>query len=142
MKKLIIICLLALSYTSTQAQEPTKQETMDWIASKFKNYLHDNLEYKYLSNGIICFEDKIYEIRYKIDLNKVKSYSYFRFNGIQGLVCIQKGFDRGSREVSCETSFNFESYFDTNGEDNLHDRFVKATSVLVKYNTAGTVEKF
>ena len=37
MIKLFIICLLALTYTSTYAQEHTKQETMDWIASKMVN---------------------------------------------------------------------------------------------------------
>lgn len=51
MKKLIIICLLAHAYTNTNAQEPTKQETMNWIASKFKAYSGNGLS-KYEDQGI------------------------------------------------------------------------------------------
>lgn len=45
MKKLIIICLLTLTYTSTEAQEPTKQETMDWIGSKFRGNMSKSTDF-------------------------------------------------------------------------------------------------
>ena len=97
MKKLIIICLLALTYTSTYAQEPTKQETMDWIASKFRDNINKSFSYSYFkiqgvglnntykfnfySSGIISWtmvtatktssseSPQINSTNYKIDLN-------------------------------------------------------------------------
>ena len=85
MKKLIIICLLALTYTNSYAQEPTKQETMDWIASKMRLYLVSNNENPRLfleySNGIFRYQKRIKatdgkscgKIVYAINLNKVTS---------------------------------------------------------------------
>jgi hypothetical protein len=90
MKKLIIICLLALTYISTYAQERTKQETMDWIASKIKAYpggstcfFRDNGDYINEKSKFICtkFEnnilylDEISEIREFLKISNRRTIS-------------------------------------------------------------------
>jgi hypothetical protein len=61
MKKLILICLLALTYNITYAQEPTKQETMDWIAGKFRKY----------QNGSLSEFEKYDEVRERMREGKI-----------------------------------------------------------------------
>lgn len=162
MKNIIIICLLALTYTSTLAQEPTKQETMDWIASKIEKYLvletswkatpsgkESNItnSFNKYSEGVIFINSKnninggnSYDHNIKIDLNNVNSvkieeeYSAIVING--KAVSFFSGEWRPFFVFFSKTYESSEPIITFNSEPNLYERMYKAFQALAKFNNA------
>lgn len=163
MKNIIIVLLCFLTFSVSYAQDakPTKQETMDWIAGKFKDFINQSdvfanptsvwhFNYKSYDNGIIILERKItarYSNDYtetsyqtlQIDLNKIEKLisdeNTFAIKGLQ----VQKVIDKD--ETKFLNGFALSEKL-TNGtnlsiitfDDDLKKRFEKAFRVLIDYN--------
>jgi|GEM_PF-905744 len=91
MKKILCFILLQITFLGIYAQStktPTKQETMDWIAGKLKQYMRlpKNRTFISYSNGIFVYDRRRYTCdnrlaessRNTIDLNKVSDYTICR----------------------------------------------------------------
>lgn len=153
MKKLALFTILSIfAFThKLQAQEPTKQETIDWIAEKFKLYLCTETvitrrdpffiywEYIDCKNGIItmrkryCIEEPCWISYPKLNLNNIIKYSNYEFYG------------ENLMEMHNERSHSWQTVYltpqNTLGKkldipDYLFPRFEKAVLKLIEYNLA------
>lgn len=166
MKKIISIVAIFFCFATSYAQDtkPTKQETMDWIAEKFKNYTNQQL----FSNAYVSYhyifiksiENKItlyrvttniengqkFNVELTIDFNKLTNVSKecsneeltdcIELNGTNGLI-YESGeyFDKRLIYSKFEGKL-FTSLINFNAESNLKDRFIIALIALSNYNTA------
>ena len=136
---------------NAQAQEPTKQETMDWIAGKMKDNIagvgNSFVSYQsgifiYYTKGTYYGED--YPQQFKINFNFVKSREYSqcgKFTGphVGAIMNIYLD-ERFYTEVD---EFDFSKVIPINTDPSLCERFQKAVDLLIKYNTQKAAgEKF
>ena len=154
MKKILLLILILFYIQNTSAQEPTKQETMDWIASKFKTNLSNgtfmhfgerNLTFFYFKfidynyKGIITFNNEsndrttIESNKEIIDFNKITNieiYSNFlKITGLDGNDLLLESEGSGDNK----TSYRIIDW-KANGEVDLRNRMIKAFQLLIKYN--------
>jgi hypothetical protein len=163
MKNIIIAiaCLLTFATSYAQDAKPTKQETMDWIAGKMKQYLIAPRIFQTYSEGVFTykidnpFDDGSYGGYniISIDLNKITNYGLeTTFKGyvdeIQGAkILIRKTYDEKNKyiETAFESSVKMinlkdsNSIFDFMAEKCLNNcyedcRLRKALDVLLKFN--------
>lgn len=160
MKKLIL-CLFVFQLlcvaSFSQEKKPTKQETMDWIASKFKNNIKEKgAEFISHSKDVITIRTPIYYGKtedysfYEIDLLKVTQVitvddaqsEIFKIAGKE-LATTYK--DSKNKEI--ESTFYLIFYarsekavlhyvIDFGSESNLKERMIKAFQTLAEYNNA------
>lgn len=147
---------------SANAQEPTKQETMDWITSKIEKYLlletgrrttasgretYTTNSFNKYSEGVIFINSKnnydsgnSYDNNIKIDLNNVDSVKIDEEKS--AIVIKGKAVSFFSGEwhpffvFFSKTYKSSEPIITFNSEPNLYERMIKAFQTLAKYNNA------
>ena len=164
MKKTLLLLFIFFCIQNTNAQEPTKQETMDWIVAKIKKYINKDGSTIYFSFGKIITEkynfisqsnDKIefdylinddYKERTVIFLNKITSITSY-----EGAVIIYGDFIGNNIKTERLVIFNnmggthrgHWQFLNFENEEDLLNRFIKAIKLLAKYNTqSDKTEKF
>lgn len=144
MKKLIIICLLAFTYNITNAQEPTKQDAMDFIAKKMKQHLKPECNSLNFTDGIITIRLDHFigkEVKNRIYLKNITSRQMWYVKGPKifsyySLSAYNEESDVYQNEISlCE-------YADLDHEDGLIKRIEKALDVIIKSNNYDPDSKF
>ena len=170
MKKLyfiIIFCLLLVS--KAMSQEATKQETMDWIASKLQKYLikqPEGPDYRFEYRQFYSYADGkfIYKRNYEsddekdcgfnlilINLNNVTGYdigsSYLQIRGNDLITIFNSkstcgGSDLEEKSSVMLTKTNGNNTFELEIENDLLIRTEKAIKHLINFNTKSRGEKF
>lgn len=158
MKNLIITLCLTFAFTATYSQDKscaTKLETMNWLASKMKEYLHETNTFYSYSGGIFKFKMPMYDgsksVGYDIvaiDLNKITSYQFsiskesakggkvysFQGKGVQ----FSGSYNQEDRYIGSQSSNIIEIKSDKvinfDIEEGLRYKVLQALRCLVQYN--------
>ncbi len=169
MKKMIFLLLvLQLFCVASIAQEkakPTKQETMDWIAGKFKAHINDSkyagvtqhntwsyqfIKYdgkiiNYLENQLSDNDGKSQRTYYAIDLTKVTAIVSSSENRIQiqgkDAGCYNQKEDSSDKRCGVIDLLFVDAKYQWvlikfDDEPNLKERMIKAFQTLAEYNLA------
>lgn len=160
MKKLFVFLLLTLPIFQIVAQDATKQETMDWIASKFSKHLQSNDDVKrsFYSYSMGQFSYRIFDKAddgesscgsriITIDLNKLTGYNNHLVITGNNMITVN------TRLSTCETYgppfdqnkidiVDNDGPFNIDNETGLAERMKKALDHLLKFNTRNSNEKF
>jgi len=103
MKKIILVLVFQFIITGTNAQDkttPTKQETMDWIAGKMKQYLQTPRIFVSYSNGIFIYKKPLVDA---IDENKICGFAYTTID--LNLVSREQGYNDENKTLKSECLF-------------------------------------
>jgi len=152
MKKIILVLVFQFIITGTNAQDkttPTKQETMDWIAEKMKQYPFENARLKFDSydgNGLLKYSFnntdgyESWTLTKTLDLNLLTGRDGNKLIGKIGFYkTSQKGISKFFKELDLWELLNWTVYSDHDFQIRLH----KAFDMLAKYNNQGSKpEKF
>lgn len=169
MKRLILFLLVlqffCVAYFAQEKSKPTKQETMDWIAGKFKTHINDSkyagvTEYKtwsyqfikydgkiisYIENELSNSNGKLQKTYFAVDLTKVTAIVSNNENRIQiqgkDAGCYYQKDDSSDKECGViDLLFVNDKYqwvlIKFDDEPNLKERMIKAFQTLVEYNLA------
>jgi hypothetical protein len=170
MKKILITLTFCLSFfLHAKAQDATKAETMDWIASKLQKYLvkkpiddskFEFREFRSYTDGKFLYkrnyeDDNENDCGYRyitIDLNNVSGYDrrgdWFEIKGNNLISELTSRVKCGAASTMTNTTtFNLsnttdDNLFELNLEMDLFNRMEKALTHLIKLNTKKSGEKF
>lgn len=136
--------------TASKTAQPTKAETMDWIAGKMKEniVLRNDNEFVSYKDGLFIYKN-IYGInkfcQYTYDLNKVTKmgdeYTDDLYISGRGLIYVECDYDRAGQgnsynnlSISGPNYNNYRDPFSFTTDKALTERLRKAFTTLVEYN--------
>ncbi len=149
MKKLLFVCLLTLSYNSIIAQEPTKQDAMDFIAKKFAANIVSPRRFHSFNMGVFKYYTQDGRHVCSIDFKKLTGWERV-YGGRQGFLLKGKNlvvdgegiYESDWTTIDDDPESDNDYKIDIAQEDGLLGRIEKALTVLVKSNTVAAGEKF
>ena len=164
MKTIIVLFTLLFCCENADAQDATKQETMDWIASKMKDYLitlpdpdypYDFRQFVSYQNGIFTYkrnyeaddEERSCGFNYlSIDLNRVmgytRAYDNITITGVKIIFASKSALICDMNNFVPDGTVDLVSCFAFAYEQNLVNRLENALKHLVNLNTMKPGEKF
>jgi hypothetical protein len=164
MKKILFLLFLVTTLSSSFAQKnaapkdekPTKDETMDWIAGKMKDYLAEPRIFLSYSKGLFAYKKldtgDIY-CTTTIDLNKLTGMTneyasdfYVSGKALLHRACPGAGYDPSGTDYEnlSISGLNYNEYsepFNFKTDNTLVERLRKAFTTLMEYNTPKKIGK-